>query len=302
MKELSERQPIFVFGSPRSGTTLLQRFLDSYDDILIWGQQAGFLREFSAAFYKDSPARSRFKGIVPLQEVLRGAFPPSIAWMHWSGWEEWTGLFRDFLAALFLPRGLSGKQFWGFKEVEQMSTPGDRTFEFLRHMYPNAIFVFIIRNPFNVLASRRKAYRIQTRSAFQKVCDEWACQNQAFWQWHRSGKAESFWIVYEDFIKQRGEILKLIGRLGKTLMEKQAALLADPAARNSSFGGDEAFNERWLTLPDHWLVLAFRRLAKLNQTLGYPAPSISLGRRLKGDAVLRVSFLKQGILRIFKRA
>ena len=43
--------PIFLLGSGRSGTTLLQKILNSADDVMIWGEHGGFLKPIARAYF-----------------------------------------------------------------------------------------------------------------------------------------------------------------------------------------------------------------------------------------------------------
>ena len=54
--------PVFLVGTGRSGTTLVQRLLNSYSDTLIWGEHAGFLQQYSEAYnlLSKSPSMDEF--------------------------------------------------------------------------------------------------------------------------------------------------------------------------------------------------------------------------------------------------
>ena len=43
--------PIFIFSSGRCGSTLMQRILNSYTDITVWGEHNGFLLDIAEAFF-----------------------------------------------------------------------------------------------------------------------------------------------------------------------------------------------------------------------------------------------------------
>ena len=49
--DLDQETPIFVLGIWRSGTTLMQRILNSVDDVYIWGEQGFFLKHIAEAYF-----------------------------------------------------------------------------------------------------------------------------------------------------------------------------------------------------------------------------------------------------------
>lgn len=289
------RQPIFLLGAPRTGTTLLQRLLNSYDDVLLWGEHAGFLRDVAQAFYVAWDHPSLFRDVKPLAELLHGSDPRESwqGWMSWSSREDWRQSFRAFLELLFVPQGLPGKRYWGFKEIRYMAVPGDRTLDLLHTLYPDAIFVFIVRNAFNAIASvKRIPDGAHGLGELKGACARWRCRYENYRAWHRSGRIRSFWILYEDMIEARGEILALLDTLGRTLEDEQRAVMRSAEGRWSSFK-DEAFNERWRRLPAAWLALISTTLGPLNAELGYENPDDSLLRRLGGRLLLRGLTLRE---------
>jgi len=47
----NKKSPIFLLGTGRSGTTLLQRIINSAEDVIIWGEHGGFLSQVSEAYF-----------------------------------------------------------------------------------------------------------------------------------------------------------------------------------------------------------------------------------------------------------
>ena len=282
------RTPIFVLGAARTGTTLLQRILNSYDDVLVWGEHAGFLSDVARAFYVAWESPSLFRDLKPLAEVLQGSNPRASwqAWMSATTREDWLRTFRAFVESVFVPDGLPGKQYWGFKEIRYMAAPGDRTLDFLHALYPDAVFLFIVRNAFNALASEKRIPEGSRHlSGLKRTCDRWRRRYEAYRDWHRSGRIRSHWIVYEEMIEGRGAIVDALAALGRSLGEEQRAVMQSEEGRWSSFK-DDAFNERWRRLPATWLALATAMLGPLNAEFGYDNPGCVLHRRA-GRLLLR---------------
>lgn len=301
---MPQSQPLFIFGSPRSGTPLLQRLLNSYEDVIIWGEHHGMLAPLSQAYYDVKEGKQSGRG-VNLPSVFKHPrfgpqqpLPPENNnwsrqhWLHWFDEEEWKREFKNFISGIFYPNGFENKNFWGFKEVSY--GVNCRTLEFLKELYENAIFVFIVRNGFNVLASQKQV-RINANwqgglLACRQICRQWVKQTRNFRDWHAANKNQSHWIVYEDLIQGQGEMTRLLESMNKTLGEKQSRLLSEKHGRGSSFQ-DEAYRERWRSLPASWLAIGQEIVREENRQRGFLNPPTSWGLVLWGKLLLAGLFL-----------
>jgi hypothetical protein len=283
-------EPIFLFGAARTGTTLLQRLLNSYDDVMIWGEHAGMLEPIADAFYRGWDSPHLFRERLPLADVLADSRPEERfqAWLGWYGRDDWTAAYRNLLERLFVPEGLPGKRHWGFKEIRYMSRPEDRTLDLLRLLFPESLFVFIVRNPYNALAStKRLAEGAHTLSELRDLCARWRWRYEAYRRVFEADSSRSFWIVYEDLVQAKGDIHRLLGRLGKSLGERQQQVLEATGGRGSSFRDDE-FHARWKRLPATWLAVITASLGPLTGQLGYSPPSHAAAYRLLGALLIAV--------------
>jgi hypothetical protein len=285
--ERTARQPIFVFGFPRSGTTLLQRVLNSYQDVLIWGEHVAFLRDVANAYFRVWRNPDFFKSTTALNELLRDTKPLTHwqGWLNWIGEEEWKHLYRQFLESIFVPRGLPDKQFWGWKEVHYTARKDEQTLPFLAQIYPEAKYVFLVRSGFNTMASF-SVWPRRTNIAIwaQEGCRRWKEMIGSFRDWHRSRKVESFWIRYEELIEAKGEVLRLLESMGKRLGEDQQAILQAETGRGSSFR-TQTYHERWKQLSMLRLGIALSRFGSLNRELGYENPPVPIHGRFAARAV-----------------
>jgi hypothetical protein len=280
--------PIFLFGAARTGTTLLQRLLNSYDDVLIWGEHAGMLEPVAEAFYRGWENPHLFRDRIPLAEVLADSRPAERfqAWLGWYGREEWTAAFRTLIERLFVPDGLPGKHYWGFKEIRYMSRPEDRTLDLLRLLYPDALYVFIVRNPYNALASTKRLEEgAHTLRELRALCERWRSRYEAYRRVHEADRTRSFWVVYEELLEGRGDALRLLARLGKTLGDPQRAILQASDGRGSSFRDDDV-HARWKRLPATWLAVITASLGPLVAALGYSPPPHAASYRLLGALLI----------------
>jgi len=281
------RQPVFVLGHARSGTTLVQRVLNSYDDVLIWGEHAGVLRDVARAWHRAVTSEQFFRDARPLAEVLRDSDPTASwqAWMTWVDPASWTALVRRFVEGLFLPQGLPGKRVWGFKEVRYRGEPTDPTFALLRHLHPDALWVFVVRHPLEVMASQRRTpFGPRTLAELRESVAVWCARYEAYQALAEQPDVRSVWIRYDDLVGARNDLQALVRRLGRTLGPAQQRVLDAESGRGSSFR-ENAPAERWRMLPRTWIGLIEARTRELCTVLGLARRDVGALERLLGRVV-----------------
>jgi len=278
-------RPLFLLGAHRSGTTLLQRLLNSLDDVIVWGEHEGVLSEVARAYFRGAESPWLFTNVRPSKT------DPRENWQAWLGALDpagWDDAFRGLVQALFPPLDPARTRWWGFKEIRYGRTSDDRTVEFLGRLFPQAIFVFIVRHPLNALASAYRAPEGPRRLAdAARVCRRWRTRYQGFRDWHASGRLRSYWIVYEDLVQGEGEIRRLLEDIGHAFGPAQAEVLAAEGGRGSSFRQPGAPAERWRVLPPSWRALAGHAVGPLAVGLGYTMPPVGLGWRLVAPLLWR---------------
>ena len=137
--------PIFVIGSPRSGTTLLRLILDSHPRISC-GEETHFLRELGAIVGRDWELVSTY-GLT----------------------REWwltriRQLYADFQAEVLAH---SGKARWAEKDPTYTLH-----LRFIEELFPDALYVHLLRDGHDVVASFRDRWGY--RSAARAARTEWA--------------------------------------------------------------------------------------------------------------------------------
>jgi hypothetical protein len=279
-------QPLFVLGGHRGGTTLLQRVLNSYDDVAVWGEHEGVLTPVAEAYFKGAESPQLFRDV-----RAPGASDPRSEWQAWMSAvsrSDWDASFRRLVASLFLPAAAGALRFWGFKEIRYGTSDGDRAIELLATLFPEARFAFIVRNPFNMLASAQSRPEGPRRLPdVVRTCRRIATRFATFRRWHASGRVTSHWIVYEELCEGRGGVKDLVRALGHALGPAQRDVIAaEGGGRGSSFH-DAAVHERWRRLPATWLAVARHALAPVARDLGYPLPPVSPWLRLAAPVLWR---------------
>jgi len=222
--------PIFILGTGRCGSTLLQKILNSVDDVMIYGEHGGFLRQIAEAYFLNLEDKKIEKYI--MSQNVAGEDPTSVfeslkdpqlwsAWMNWYNRETVKKNFRCFTESCFNPFALGRKVHWGFKEIRYGLN--DRVPEMLAGLYPEGRFIFMVRHPVDVVASKISA-RMSDGIETDAHC--WVDQNTNFLDFYRLNQERSIIVRYEDLIGSKSPQLKqLFDWLGFSLTDKQTNII-----------------------------------------------------------------------------
>lgn len=204
--------PLFIMGSGRSGTTLLQRTLNSHKDICIWGEHGGFLKQTAEAYFSFLDGDFKNKAVIPgkddarMENSLKRIKNPA-NWIAWDNCFDKDGIknnFRYFLESFFNPQGLNNK-FWGFKEIRYGLE--DRVLEFLKDIFPEAKFIFMVRNPSDTILSQIAMFCDGDKENFQSLAKNWVMQNNAYFDFNKNNPESSIIIRYEDCVSDNEKAL-----------------------------------------------------------------------------------------------
>lgn len=216
-------QPIFIFASSwRSGSTLLQRFVTATGEVLVWGETGGALNAIAEAcagweqITADSsrrfPGGRGGKGEAAYQKLI--ASPKSKHASQWIAnlsppYSEILDELRNMFDTLYRQRALRvGYPRFGFKETRcDMNTARQ-----LQVLFPQAHFIFLVRNPMDVMLSiKRRDWLGLTpgHTTLKYYADHWRTRSQQFRQ-------ADFGLVlrYEDFVAEadlQGRVLDYLG-------------------------------------------------------------------------------------------
>lgn len=222
--------PIFLLGTGRCGSTLLQKILNSVDNVMIYGEHGGFLRQIAEAYFLNLEDKKIEKYIMSQNVagedstfVFKRLKDPQLwsAWMNWYNRETVKKNFRDFTESFFNPIALGRKVHWGFKEIRYGLN--DRVLEMLSDLYPKGRFIFMVRNPLEVVASKISA---RMSEGLETDVQSWVEQNTNFLDFHRLNREKSRIVRYEDLIGSNSPQLKqLFDWLGFSLTAKQTNIM-----------------------------------------------------------------------------
>jgi hypothetical protein len=180
--------PIFVIGSPRSGTTLLRLMLDSHPRISC-GEETHFLRDLEAIVGRNW----------------------DLVATYGLGREWWLGRIRDLYADFqgeVLSR--SGKTRWAEKDPTYTLH-----LAFIEELFPDAVYVHLLRDGHDVVASFRDRWGY--RSAARAARTEWARYVRAARKLQARLPAERFLeLRYEALVAEpAAQGQRLFGFLGE---------------------------------------------------------------------------------------
>lgn len=220
--------PIFILGSGRSGTTLLMKILNSKDSVMIYGEHGGFLEQIASAYFSaltDKTIKSHINESKRPEEILLAKYRPFIgyAWLNWFGSENIKGSFKNFIESLFNPKKFHNTLHWGFKEIRYACN--DKVLDMLVDIYPEAKFILLTRNPFDVIASQLTMGKWGT---FEEILPLWKLQNDNMIQFQKDYPNNFFHITFEEMInKESGKLADLFGWLGLEINQKQFDVIDD---------------------------------------------------------------------------
>ena len=219
---MNSAQPVFVFASSwRSGSTLVQRYITSTGNTLIWGETGGALNSIaeSIAGWQQITADSKQRFAGGLGGKGEATFHKFITCTKQEQAQQWIANlsppFNELLAGL---RTLFDTIYaehaqklwypnWGIKETRcDLNTAIQ-----LQRLFPQARFVFLVRNPFDVILSvKRRDWlgKDNSHATLKYFATHWLTRAEQFRQ-------ANFGLTlrYEDFVSNPLQQQKLLSFL-----------------------------------------------------------------------------------------
>ena len=195
-------KPVFIFAASwRTGSTLLQRVLNSTGNILIWGEPTHLneMRKLNAdlhGYYKTAEPQYQAIEREGIEHAWTPIFSPKPEYVNPAFKAMLDGLYKTAANALGYDR-------WGFKEVRI------NAFEnavWLKELYPHAKFIFHYRDPYSMFESVQKTDFHTTFSDPYEPIRAWKnnVKNVLIKQANRAGrrtdKPEFFIVKHEDLM------------------------------------------------------------------------------------------------------
>ena len=223
------KSPIFLFGSGRCGSTLLQRALNMHPQLVMYGEHEGFLAPLANSYYKLTRTKDirRFvfgENAIPA-ETLHGELSDmqaDICWVNSFTPDSVRENYRDFLLSLLAGDLDVNEVHWGFKEIRYLE--GQRVIWLLRELFPDSRFIFLFRNPADTIASGFSAWENpgeimadeqQFRKAVWQRFMRWASKYRYLLE-HEEDLGDNLYLLrYEDLIQDPAKHMDhIFGMLG----------------------------------------------------------------------------------------
>jgi hypothetical protein len=268
----SGKAPLFIIGSPRSGTTFLTRMVNRFLDIHVARDAGVFLRfhrmlplygnlavtanrrRLIGDLYRDYFFRSRFleRGLnLSEDELCAAAAEPT---------------FQAIADVVLRETARShGKSSWGNKKPSYSMQGTD-----LDEVFPTARYVHIIRDGRDVALSMRRATHLLLEQNWYFAARDWEAHvrgGRALGR--RVGPQRYLEVSYEELLRQPTRTFEAILQfLGASEHERQALARIDAEIRGVIKAGNL---EKWRTqIPGHAIRTIERAAGNLLNDLGYP--------------------------------
>lgn len=208
------KAPIFLFGSGRCGSTLVQRAINAHPDVVMYGEHEGFLGPIANSYHKLTQTgdveRFIYSDEAVSPDILMGPIKDSnvdICWVNNFTREDVHREHRQLVLNL-LTQGLDlDKVHWGFKEIRYRQ--GQHTLWFLRELFPDSKFIFLYRDPLDTLVSGLLAWENpvalladpeRLATMISNRIDGWTSK-YAYLMKHQQGEDAATCVVrYEDLV------------------------------------------------------------------------------------------------------
>lgn len=223
------KDPIVILAPGRSGSTLLQRVLNTSEEITIWGEHAGFMKGLAQSYYILTKSEHIHKNYYSRKNldssIIVGSlkdYSKSINWVNSFDQESTLKNYRDLIVKQ-LNNGLNTEKItWGFKEI--LYTKNDRVMDMLLELFPSCQFIFSLRNPFHVIKSmilswsqpnllkaqlKRKDFTKLNQSVMS-YATRWNNAASSFQYWIEEKKISCYIAKYEDLIAEPEKSIKTI--------------------------------------------------------------------------------------------
>jgi hypothetical protein len=248
--------PVFIVGTPRSGTTLLAAFLSSHSR-LDCGPETHFFGYLAqeAVGRLLAPRHWPERAVRFLTAMTLNGSPVHRLFNRSA--EELTAFLKDrppavpaMLEALTAGHArAAGKVRWVEKTPNHLLEV-----EALRRFYPSAPVVRIVRDPRDAAVSMRKLpWASRSVLANLYLCDEWLRRSARFFE----RDANALTVVYEELMADpRGQLERLCGFLGESF---EPGMLATGRAAEALTAGGEWWKKNVGQALDASRVQAWRR-------------------------------------------
>jgi LPS sulfotransferase NodH len=145
--------PVIILTTGRSGSTLLQKLMNTRDDLVIWGEHAGFMNALAYAWQAVENCESIGTNTASGEWLLEMPRPLNVeAWPAWDvpfTKQSFLNDMRQMVSSQFAGKCDPGMR-WGFKEIRYRS---QAVLNLFMALYPSCKLLFLLRDPVDVCVS-----------------------------------------------------------------------------------------------------------------------------------------------------
>ncbi|MBI4667521.1 MAG: sulfotransferase [Nitrospinae bacterium] len=209
--ERVKERPVFIFASgQRTGSTLLQRLLNTHRDIHIWGEHSGGLepglaRNLRMARQGLEIAATRDGGAEQFESYRKNRADQWMAAMTPPG--PWDDVFRDVFIDLYAgaARDIFGKRRWGFKETLYDAADA----RFLAGLFPSCRIIFLFRDVQETYRSMRRNSAISPFFSIDTFVGQWVRIVTSFLE-NAGDKPNVTMAPFSQLIKDPREAMEMV--------------------------------------------------------------------------------------------
>ena len=198
---LGNARPLFLIGAPRSGTTILTKLLNAHSEILLTNETAVFLQLNDIIRKSDAGVKSG---------ILFGKAYHRLWASHLRSHAR--QLIESFYEDISARENKTAIKFWGEKHPHlSVCLP------FVSDLYPDATYVYAVRDPRDVACSIAEMNGVPVR----KAIDSWRRFADTYEKFVESLPSENLEIVkYEQLVSDYASVLSgLLNALGLSMDE-----------------------------------------------------------------------------------
>jgi len=235
---------VFIGGLHRSGTTLLEKAIESHSEI------AGHVK--GVAPYMEGQL---FQSIYPTDQQLGGV--GRFAFNAESHLTEKSHLITDKNRKTLFKEWST---YWDLEKpiLLEKSPPNGIKSRFLQELFPNSHFIFVIRHPFAVSLATQK----WSKTSLLSLIEHWITYNEIMMKDLQYIKNRTI-IRYEDFVSTPNKTLKEIAELLQIKNEFKLPETISPTINDKYFSQIEALKKS-ANLTNRRIFKAIKYLRKNN--------------------------------------
>lgn len=225
------KQPIFILGAHKSGSSLLRSLLDGHKDLFVipfethllqhagvWvdyhlrqREPANLSLEQIAASYFDNIALYNQQTDPISDAILKGKFDLSGVKERLKGpYNSLVEVISKYFDAAH--QGLLNSPLPPTKRVVEKSVENAELATYLQKLFPDAFFIYILRNPYSNVYSLRKVQKKRTNRKYPSLYPILSALKNSYYHLYRNKEVleKLFVVKYEDLLTSPIEVMQKV--------------------------------------------------------------------------------------------